>query len=370
MIEFERVSIALGDFQLDEVSLSIRDDDYYFIMGPSGAGKTIILEAISGLLVPDSGRILLDGHDVSGIQPEKRKIGLVYQDYSLFPHMTVEKNIAFGMRMRRLPEAEIGKQVRQLMKQFGITPLAHRAPLTLSGGEQQRVAIARALAIEPELLLLDEPLAALDPITRDQFIEELRSLHRDHGLTIVHVTHDRRDAASLGTRMAMIIGGRLIQEDRVETILSSPCQEQVARFIGYENILKGTVVSCGDGLCIVDIGKNRVSVAADAHFGDNVVLCMRSDDITVLLRGDGRGMSARNTFEGTIVKKTVCGSLAVITVDIGVEITAAVTRKSAKELRLDIGAPVYVSFKASAIHVITEPVSDEHSAKNDRFQFA
>jgi molybdate/tungstate transport system ATP-binding protein len=369
MIEFEQVSIALGDFLLDKVSLSIRDGDYYFIMGPSGAGKTIILEAISGLLVPDSGRILLDGHDVGGIPPEKRRIGLVYQDYSLFPHMTVEKNIAFGMRMRRLPEAEIGKRVGQLMKQFGISSLAHRAPLTLSGGEQQRVAIARALAIEPELLLLDEPLAALDPITREQFIEELRSIHRDHGLTIVHVTHDRRDPASLGTRMAMIIDGQLIQEDRVETIFSSPCREQVARFIGYENILKGTVVSCEEGLCNVDIGKNRVSVVTDAHYGDRVVLCLRADDITVLLR-DGQRTSARNTFEGTIVKKTVCGSLAVITVDIGAEVTAAVTRKSAEELGLERGAPVCISFKASAIHVIQEPVPDEHVAKNNRSQAA
>ncbi|HUW85885.1 MAG TPA: ATP-binding cassette domain-containing protein, partial [Methanoregula sp.] len=319
MIEFDRVSITLGNFLLDEVSLSIRDGDYYFIMGPSGAGKTIILEAISGLLLPDSGRILQDGHNVRGIPPEKRRIGLVYQDYSLFPYMTVEKNIAFGMRMRLLPKPEIGRQVKQLMKQFEITHLAQRAPLTLSGGEQQRVAIARALAIEPELLLLDEPLAALDPITRDRFIEELRSLHQDHGLTIVHVTHDRRDAASLGTRMAMIIDGRLVQEDRVEAIFSSPCQEQVARFIGYENILKGTIVSCGDGLCIVDIGKNRVSVVADAKYGDSVALCIRADDITVLL-SDIRGTSARNTFEGTIVKKTVSGSLATLMVDIGVEV--------------------------------------------------
>jgi molybdate/tungstate transport system ATP-binding protein len=358
MIEFDRVSIALGDFLLDKVSLSIRKGDYYFIMGPSGAGKTIILEAISGLLLPDSGRILHDGHDVSGIPPEKRRIGLVYQDYSLFPHMTVEKNIAFGMRMRRLPKPEIGGQVKQLMKQFEITHLAQRAPLTLSGGEQQRVAIARALAIEPELLLLDEPLSALDPLSRERCIEELRSLHRDHGLTIVHVTHDRRDAASLGTRMAMIIDGRLVQEDRVETIFSSPCMERVARFIGYENIIQGTVVSCEDGLCIVNIGQNLVSGVTGANKGDNVTLCIWADDITVFL-SDGRKTSARNTFEGIIIRKSVSGSLATITIDTGVEITAVVTVKSAKELALDTGKRVCISFKATAIHVIREPVMDK-----------
>jgi molybdate/tungstate transport system ATP-binding protein len=356
MIEFDHVSIALGAFLLDKVSLTIRDGDYYCIMGPSGAGKTIILEAIAGLLVPDGGRILQDGRDVRGIPPEKRRIGLVYQDYSLFPHMTVEKNIAFGMRMRRLPAPEIDRQVKQLMKQFEITHLAQRAPLTLSGGEQQRVAIARALAIDPELLLLDEPLSALDPVTRDRFIGELRSLHRDQGLTIVHVTHDRRDAESLGTRMAMIIDGRLVQEDQVDEVFTSPCMERVAQFIGYENILQGTVVFCEDGLCTVDIGKNRVSVVTDAKKGDRVALCIRADDITVL-RSDGRQTSARNAFEGTIVRKNISGSLATIIVDIGVEINAVVTSKSAAELALDTGTPVCISFKATAVHVIPVPAS-------------
>lgn len=356
MIEFDRVSISLGNFLLDEVSLSIQNGDYYCIMGPSGAGKTVILDAIAGLLVPDSGRILQNGRDVRGIPPEKRRVGLVYQDYSLFPHMTVEKNIAFGMKMRRIPALEIVKQVGQLMKQFEITHLALRAPLTLSGGEQQRVAIARALAIEPELLLLDEPLSALDPITRDRFAGELRSLHRDQGLTIVHVTHDRRDATGLGTRMAMIIDGRLVQEDRVDTIFTSPCMERVARFIGYENILKGTVISHEGGLCTVDIGKNKVDVIAGRKEGDHVTLCIRADDITVI-RSDGQKTSARNTFEGTITRKSVFGSLATLTVDIGVEVTALVTGKSAEELSLDTGTPICVSFKATAIHVIHEPAS-------------
>jgi molybdate/tungstate transport system ATP-binding protein len=249
------------------------------------------------------------------------------------------------------------------MKQFEITHIAQRAPLTLSGGEQQRVAIARALAIDPELLLLDEPLSALDPITRDRFIEELRSLHHDRGLTIVQVTHDRRDAANLGTRMAMIIGGRLVQEDRVDTIFSSPCMEGVARFIGYENILRGTVTSCGDGLCTVDIGKNHVVVVAGREKGTRVALCIRADDITVL-RSDGGKTSARNTFEGPVIRKTFSGSLATITVDIGVEVTALVTGKSAAELELDTGTPVCISFKATAVHVVPLQVSEQQDASN------
>ncbi len=327
MIEFDHVSITLGDFLLDSVSLSIRDSDYYFIMGPSGAGKTIILEAISWLFpVPDSGWIRQNGQDTNDIPPEKRRHWPCVPGLLTFPHMTVEKNIAFGMRMRHLPKSETAGQVAKLMKQFEITPLAQRAPLTLSGGEQQRVAIARALAIDPELLLLDEPLSALDPITREHFIDILRSLHQDEGLTIVQVTHDRRDAANLGTRMAMIIDGQLVQEDRVETIFSSPCRERVARFIGFEYILKGTVVSCDNGLCVVNIGGKLVSVVTDAKKGDNVSLCIRADDITVL-KSDVGMTSARNTFEGIIARKDVAGSLVTIAVDIGVKITAVVTGK-------------------------------------------
>ncbi len=145
MIEFEDVSLTLGDFSLHQVSLAIHDGDYYVIMGPSGAGKTIILETIAGLHVPESGRVLLDGKDMRSIPPENRNIGLVYQDYSLFPHMKVEKNIAFGMRMRKIPQADIERQVRSLMKRFGIAHLAQRSPLTLSGGEQQRAHSARVV---------------------------------------------------------------------------------------------------------------------------------------------------------------------------------------------------------------------------------
>jgi molybdate/tungstate transport system ATP-binding protein len=351
MIEFDRVTISLGDFLLDNVSLTIRNGDFYFIMGPSGAGKTIILEAIAGLHEPDSGKILYDGRNVRGIAPEKRRIGLVYQDYSLFPHMTVEKNIAFGMKMRRLQKSEIRAQVNELMERFEIKHLSSRAPLTLSGGEQQRVAIARALAINPEYLLLDEPLSALDPITREHFIGELRSLHRDRGLTIVQVTHDRRDAARLGTRMAMIINGRLIQEDSVETIFSSPEMDQVARFIGYENIYPGEIISCENGLCTVDIGKIRVYAIANARKGDHVSICVRADEIT-LFSLDGSKSSAQNTFEGVVTGSETSGALVTVQIDIGIIVSAIITAKSAEELALEPGKPVGLSFKATAVHVM------------------
>jgi molybdate/tungstate transport system ATP-binding protein len=351
MIEFEEVSLTLGDFSLHEVSLSINDGDYYIIMGPSGAGKTIILETIAGLHIPESGHVLLNGSDMRNIPPEKRNLGLVYQDYSLFPHMKVEKNIGFGMRMRKIPEADIDRQVKTLMKRFGIAHLAQRSPLTLSGGEQQRVAIARALAIEPSVLLLDEPLSALDPITRDLFVEELRTIHRDHSLTIVQVTHSTEEARELGTRMAMIMDGRLVQEDGVEDILRSPKTARVAQFIGYENIYEGAVRSCEDGLCRVEIDGVSFWTVTSAPLGQSLSLCIGADDITLYGEEIKKG-SAMNVFSGDITRMTISGALALITVDIGILVSAVLTRRSATDMGLETGAKVFISFKASAVHVM------------------
>ncbi|HOP66100.1 MAG TPA: ATP-binding cassette domain-containing protein [Methanoregulaceae archaeon] len=355
MIEFEDVSLTLGDFSLHQVSLAIHDGDYYVIMGPSGAGKTIILETIAGLHVPESGRVLLDGKDMRSIPPENRNIGLVYQDYSLFPHMKVEKNIAFGMRMRKIPQADIERQVRSLMKRFGIAHLAQRSPLTLSGGEQQRVAIARALAIEPGVLLLDEPLSALDPMTRELFVEELRTIHREQALTIVQVTHSTSEASELGTRMAMIMDGRLVQEDRVEHILRSPGTNRIARFIGYENIFDGVVRSCEDGLSRVETDGVSVWAVSSAPVGQRVAFCIGADEIS--LYNEVMDGSALNVFPGAVTKITISGALALITIDIGIMISAVLTRRSATEMGIEAGAKVFISFKASAVHVMDEDES-------------
>ncbi|MFY1645284.1 ABC transporter ATP-binding protein, partial [Methanoculleus bourgensis] len=201
MIEFDQVSLALGSFRLNDVSLTINRGDYYFIVGPSGAGKTVILEAIAGLHRPRRGRILLRGEEVTSLPPEKRRVALVYQDYSLFPHMSVIDNVGYGLRMQGMGRADARREVAGLLTEFGIAHLADRYPGTLSGGEQQRVALARAVAVKPDILLLDEPLSALDPITQEKFILDLQRLHREDDLTIVQVSHARREAHLLATRM-------------------------------------------------------------------------------------------------------------------------------------------------------------------------
>jgi molybdate/tungstate transport system ATP-binding protein len=351
MIEFDRVSLTLGSFSLHDVSLTINRGDYYFIVGPSGAGKTVLLEAIAGLHRPQQGRVLLRGEDITALPPERRGISLVYQDYSLFPHMKVAENVGYGLKMRGRAKGEIRERVAYLLQQFGIEHLADRHPATLSGGEQQRVALARSIAVEPDILLLDEPLSALDPVTQEKFIDDLRSLHQEHGLTVVQVSHSRREANLLATRMAVIIDGRLMDEGRSGAVLNTPRNREVARFVGIENILDGVVTANDGGLATVDVGGRFIEAVTAIPKGQRVTLCIRADDVSVIV-SDGYRSSARNTLKGTIVRVSENGPLAEVKVDCGIELTAVLTRRSVEDLLLAPGRTVSLTIKASAVHAI------------------
>ncbi len=351
MIEFDRVSLALGQFALKEVSLTINEGDYYFIVGPSGAGKTVMLEAIAGLHRPERGRVLLRGEDITATLPEERRIGLVYQDYSLFPHMTVYGNIAFGLRLQGRSKEEVSRDVDDLLQRFGIEHLQDRYPLTLSGGEQQRVALARSIAVKPDILLLDEPLSALDPVTREKFMQDLAALHREQHLTIVQVSHERSEARRLGTRMAVIIDGRLVAEDRVSAVLNAPGRPDVARFVGIENVLEGSVIENAGGLAVIEVSGLRFEAVTEARPGTCVCLCIRGQDVGIALSGNPAS-SARNVFSGTVTGLVGNGPLVDVRVDCGVAVTALLTEKSVEDLRLNPGSGVVLLIKASAIHVI------------------
>jgi molybdate/tungstate transport system ATP-binding protein len=237
MIRVENLSVRLPDFALNGVSFDVAPGEFFTILGPTGAGKTLILESIAGMVPISGGRIRIGGRDVTDLPPERRGIGIVYQDQALFPHLSVIQNIRYGLRYRPKTagrEAEIDRLVPRL----GLQPLLARAVVNLSGGERQRVALARALAVAPEILLLDEPLSALDPNFREEIRDLLKSLHRETGITALMVTHDFAEAHFLATRTAVISGGRIEQVGPVTDVFRRPVSPAVAAFVGMKNIFE------------------------------------------------------------------------------------------------------------------------------------
>jgi len=230
MISIKNLKVNLGDFLLQNINLDIEPGEYFIVLGPTGAGKTVLLESIAGLYPVLEGEVWIGDKEITDLSPEKREIGIVYQDQVLFPHLSVEKNIAFGLKMRKCPKNEAKAKIDAIVEVVGISHLLRRSPATLSGGEKQKVALARALVTEPKVLLLDEPLSALDPETREKMQGELREMHRKVVVTIIHVTHDFEEAIALGHRVAVLNDGCIAQMGTPEEFLRRPSSEFVARF--------------------------------------------------------------------------------------------------------------------------------------------
>lgn len=236
---------------LRDISLDVARGEFVTLLGASGCGKTTTLRIISGLETPDEGTVLLDGKDVTALPPERRPVNTVFQSYALFPHMNVEKNVAYGLRVRGMDKASIAKRVREMLELVQMEDYAKRMPSQLSGGQRQRIAIARALAPEPELLLLDEPLGALDLQLRRQMQLELKRLQKKLGITFVYITHDQEEAINMSDRIAVMRGGRFEQIGTPEEIYDEPKTHYVAQFIGRSTILDGTVESVGRNMAVI-----------------------------------------------------------------------------------------------------------------------
>jgi len=259
-VAVEQVSLQLGAFALRDISFALAPGETFVILGPSGAGKSVLLETIAGFYRPDTGRISVGGRDVTDAPPERRGIGFMFQDYALFPHLTVAQNVQFPLQFSHNPIEERrrrvdGRRVHELLARFGLEPLADRKPAQLSGGEKQRVALARALAMEPALFLFDEPLSALDAPTRDALRAELRALLRQLGIPAIYVTHDQAEALVLADKMAVMRDGMLLQIGMPSEIFNAPTDEFVANFVGVETVLAGQVVTASDGVAHVALGK-------------------------------------------------------------------------------------------------------------------
>ena len=353
MLEIKDISIRFDGFSLEDVSLSLEPGDYLALLGVSGAGKTVLLEVLAGLVKPAKGSIVWNGQDITRFRIQQRPVGLVYQDLSLFPHMTVYANIAYALKTRKLPSPDLDQKVKSLAGETGAVHLLSRYPGTLSGGEGQRVALARTLAAEPEILLLDEPLANLDVKLKSELSGLLRQINRS-GKTIIHVTHDFMEAATLANKVAVIENGRLAQFGTPEEVFRHPKSEFVARFSGIKNIFTSNVenISGQEGLkkAIVIPGV-FISFMSKLSATRGYVMIPQED---ILLSESPLKSSAINQFEGTISEGYLSGSGMEVVVDAGIEFVASVSRLSYEKLNLMPGKKVWLNFKASAVRFLPE----------------
>ncbi|KAF5082560.1 MAG: ATP-binding cassette domain-containing protein [Methanoculleus horonobensis] len=352
MLTIDSVSKSLGEFSLSNVSLSVEDGEYFIVLGPTGAGKTILLETIAGIYTPDAGRIFLNGRDITDVPARERNIGMVYQDYMLFPHLTVEANIGFGLRSHRADPAFIRGKIQESADLLNISHLLHRYPGTLSGGEQQRAAIARALVMEPEALLLDEPLSALDVKTRESLRAELARIHEATGTTIVHITHNFEEVFDLADRVAIMRGGDVIQVGTPEEIFRRPNSDFVAGFVGVENLLRGT--GSADGT--VAVGDLRIS--AENGIPGPVSVAIRPEEIQ--LSKTPLSKNGRNVVFGRVDSVRPNGGLVRVSVDAGVLFKVTLTRQGFEEAGVAPGDAVHLAFRPSAAHVY--PSGEEEEA--------
>jgi len=324
------------------------------VVGPNGAGKSTLVAVLAMLERPSAGDVLFDGEAVrGGLLAYRRRMAVVFQE-ALLLDTTVESNVGAGLALRGVPRAERERRVRRSLARFGIEPLARRSARTLSGGEAQRTSLARALALEPEVLLLDEPFAALDEPTRRALIDDLDRALSETGTTAVLVTHDRSEALRLGDRVAVLIEGRLRQVGEPSQVFAAPADEEVATFLGVETIVPGLIRSLEEGLAVVEVaGGAHVEAASMLPAGSEVLVCLRPEDVVVgPPPAQPTATSARNRLSAAVRRLVNTGPQVRVELDAGFPLVALITKQSLEELALVEGSPVVASFKATAVHLI------------------
>jgi putative spermidine/putrescine transport system ATP-binding protein len=348
-VELQELRRSFGDFEaLKGINVSLATGEFLSLLGPSGCGKTTALRLVAGFDRPTSGRVIVDGKDVSGVPPNRRGMGMVFQAYSLFPNMTAEQNVEYGLRVRGEPRAERRQRVGELLELVGLGHARKRYPHQLSGGMQQRVALARALAIKPKVLLLDEPLSALDAKVRVQLREEIRRIQLELGITTIYVTHDQEEALSISDRVAVLYGGKIEQVGSPADMYGSPATPFVAEFIGTMNRLASTVDEPG---WIEHAGTRlRVDAARDRSRGERVLLLVRPE--TVELTPANGDAPPEGGLAGTVLTHTFLGASTRIRVETGgSEITADVP--TARSGSVAIGTRVHARFPAETARLLT-----------------
>ncbi len=349
MLELKNISKKYKQFALQSINISVDTGDYFVLLGNSGSGKSLLLELISGLIHQDSGEIYLEGNKICKLPIQKRQLGIVFQDFALFPHKTVEENILFALNGTKISKKQKQNILEEMVATMDIANLLGRYPGTLSGGEAQRVALARTLVKKPKVLLLDEPLSSLDVQLRSDLRALLKKINQK-GQTIVHVTHDYEEAVALAKRVAVIDKGRIIQSGSLQTVFQNPKSKFVADFVGIRNFFK-TELGYDNGKYFAKInGNHKIHLLSDVEEGPGFVL-IRDEDI--LIYEDKPVSSAMNNFNG-VIKDAVPARLGV---EIAVETDFSVfwvlvTHDTFLRMDLFSGKEVWISFKASAVRFI------------------
>lgn len=344
MIRLQNLSIDLSAFRIESVSLSVCNGEFFVLMGPTGAGKTLLLEAIAGLVPVTTGRILIGGRDVTRMPPEDRHVGIVYQDQALFPHLVVQENIRYGLKFQKRIKDGNEKHFASLVDELHIQHLLERSPVSLSGGERQRVALARALVVQPSVLLLDEPLSALDPTLREEMWLLLKRIRASTDATFFMVTHDFSEALSLGTRGAVINNGRLEQVGDIRDIFLKPASTFVARFVGMKNVFRARFEATH---AVIHGLKIQLSTTPNRKTGH---LAFRPEDVEIL--PESASPAHPNAFLGSIVAFVDQGFTCELFVAVGgITFIALIPSRKAFQFGVREGKRVTVLVPSGVVHV-------------------
>ncbi|MDP2160918.1 MAG: ABC transporter ATP-binding protein, partial [Flavobacterium sp.] len=332
MLKLKDINLSFGAFSISDINLNLEKGDYFVLLGPSGAGKSVVLELIAGIVKPDSGRLYLNGIDITQKKIQERSIGLVFQDFAIFPHLNVEQNIAYPLKIKKWPKIRIRQRVEELAKQMEIFHLLSRNTISLSGGEKQRVALARTLALSPDVLLLDEPLASLDVQLKKDLRAHLRKLHK-LGQTIIHVTHDFEEAILLADKVAIFNQGKIIQQGKKNHVFEHPRFEFVAHFIGIKNYFE-----------VVKIINDKIEVTQGLHFRSThlnknqqvYAIMIHSGDVQ-LSKAEMESSSENNIFSGTIIDIYPAYRGFELLIDIGLQLVVNISQKQLFQLNVAEG---------------------------------
>jgi putrescine transport system ATP-binding protein len=361
LIRFENVRKQFGDaVAVDHLSLNIFEGEFFCLLGPSGCGKTTLMRMLAGFETPSEGSITLAGQNLAGVPPYRRPVNMMFQSYALFPHMSVEKNIAFGLKQDGMPKDQIAERVGEMLRLVQLEKLARRYPSQLSGGQRQRVALARALAKKPKVLLLDEPLGALDKKLREETQFELMDIQHDLHMTFVVVTHDQEEAMTMADRIAVMDHGRIVQVATPGEIYEQPKTRFIAEFVGDVNILEGHVQGQENGLWRVKTSSAQVPLTIDdpdevLHSGQAVAIAVRPEKMVI--QRDPPGAGAINVLTGEVWDIGYLGDWTVYRVKLATGEILRVTRANASrfvENPIDWDEQVYVTFAPDAAVILAE----------------